>query len=229
MVMKSAFVTVLSLASRCAPRGPTCSADADADPQRLASAVDSIVDGCREWIREHVIRLGLCPFASQPFVAEQIRYAVTDATTNEELVEEFFVEGRLLLDTPSEELATTMLIAPDFRASIDDFFDLYEWLTAFLEDEGEELLENKVQPAFFHPQWNFDGLTADSPIHFEKRAPMPVINLLRRADLDSVVEQGLANGRVVNRDIAEHNAAALEAEGFDALTRAFLQYGKHLK
>ena len=50
---------------------------------------------------------------------------------------------------------------------------------------------------------------------------MPVINLLRRADLDAVVEKGLAKGRIVNRDIAEHNAAALEAEGFDALVRSF--------
>ena len=51
--------------------------------------------------------------------------------------------------------------------------------------------------------------------------PLPVINLLRRASLDRVVEQGLRQGVVVNQQIAEHNAAALEAEGYDALTALF--------
>lgn len=160
--------------------------------------------------------------APAAFVGEQIRYAVTQAESEEELVEEFFVEGRLLLD--SEDIATTMLIAPNYAAGIDDFFAMYEWLTSVLEDDSEVLLQNKVQPAFFHPDWSFDGLAERSPVHFEKRAPVPVINLLRRADLDAVVEQGLANGRIVNRDIAEHNAHALEAEGWDALIKMFKRF-----
>ena len=79
----------------------------------------------------------------------------------------------------------------------------------------------QVQPAFFHPAWSFEGLDADSPIHFEKRAPYPVINLLRRQQLDSVVEAGLSRGVVVNKQIAEHNAAALEREGYRALESWF--------
>ena len=159
---------------------------------------------------------------SAAFVSEQIRYAITEAESEEELVEDFFVEGRLLLET--EDVATTMLIAPNYAASIDDFFALYEWLTGVLESDDEVILQNKIQPAFFHPDWSFDGIDERSPIHFEKRAPVPVINLLRRADLDAVVEQGLASGRIVNREIAEHNAHALEAEGWDALVNVFQRF-----
>ena len=63
----------------------------------------------------------------------------------------------------------------------------------------------------------------ESAMHFEKRSPLVVINLLRRASLDRVVEEGLAKGRVVNRDIAEHNAASLEREGFQAMKRYFVE------
>jgi hypothetical protein len=176
---------------------------------------------CESWIREHVVRLGLCPYASAPFVEGKIRYAVSEACDEEELLDDFFVEGQILLEASSEELATTMLIAPRYEGSIDEFSDLYTWLVDVLEGDDEPILENGVQPAFFHPDWAFDGLPGDSAIHFEKRAPIPIINLLRRRDLDAVVQQGLASGRVVNKEIAEHNAAALEAEGYDALAAIF--------
>ena len=142
----------------------------------------------RAWIDTAVVRLGLCPYAAKPFHGDRIRYAVSDCTSDEALVASFFEEGLLLLDSPEEELATTMLIAPKYEGGIGEFYSLYEWLTDLLESEEEEVLANGVQPAFFHPAWSFDGLPADSPIHFEKRAPCPVINLLRRSTLDRTVE-----------------------------------------
>lgn len=176
---------------------------------------------CAAWIREHVVRLGLCPYAATPFVQGKIRYAVSDASDESELIDDFFHEGLLLLETSSEQLATTMLIAPQLTSTIDEYSDLYTWLVDLLEGDDEPILDNGVQPAFFHPEWTFDGLPDDSAIHFEKRAPMPIINLLRRSDLDDAVAQGLASGRVVNKEIAEHNAATLEAEGYDALAAVF--------
>ena len=142
----------------------------------------------RAWIDNAVVRLNLCPYAAKPFHGDRIRYAVSDCTSDEALVASFFEEGLLLLDSPEEELATTMLIAPKYEGGIGEFYSLYEWLTDLLESEEEEVLANGVQPAFFHPAWSFDGLPADSPIHFEKRAPCPVINLLRRSTLDRTVE-----------------------------------------
>lgn len=187
------------------------------------SAIDA-EDLCVSWIRDHVIRLGLCPYAATPMTQEKIRYYVSDAKTDEELLDDFFVEGKLLLDTPNDELATTMLIAPHYPGSIDEFSELYTWLVTLLESGDEPLLNNCVQPAFFHPAWSFEGLPPESAIHFEKRAPLPIINLLRRSDLDDVVRQGLANGRIVNKEIAEHNAAALETEGYETLLAFFKKH-----
>ena len=42
------------------------------------SAIDA-EDLCVSWIRDHVIRLGLCPYAATPMTQEKIRYYVSDA------------------------------------------------------------------------------------------------------------------------------------------------------
>jgi hypothetical protein len=168
-----------------------------------------------------VVKLGLCPYAAQPFSEETIRYHTTEATTEAALFEEFMTEGLLLLDSP--ELSTTMLIAPRYTGDCADFYAFYERLTEMLEDESEELLSNRIQPAFFHPQWTFDGLDAEDAVHFEKRAPLPVINLLRRSQLDDAVRAGLERGEVVNQQIAEHNEAALRRAGSAALRRLFVE------
>ena len=113
------------------------------------------------------------------------------------------------------------ILRPEAEGGIEDFYGLYCWLTDLLESGDEPILDDQVQPAFFHPDWTFEGVAADSPLHYEKRAPLPVINLLRRADLDEVVARGLEAGRIVNKEIADHNAAELEATGEVALRRLF--------
>lgn len=176
----------------------------------------------QRWIKDFVIRLGLCPYASDVFNTEgRIRYVVSHATNGADLVEDFFCEAAILLDEDPLDITTTMLTAPLYNGGIEDFYALYEWLVDTLEDEDETILNNQVQPAFFHPDWTFDGLHETNPVHFEKRAPFPVINLLRRKQLEDVASKGLARGVVVSKQIADHNAARLQQEGFEALEACF--------
>jgi len=200
----------------------------------VAAALEELaISRTRQWISDHVIRLGLCPFAARPFQQDRIRYVVSNATTDEELLEDFYLEAARLIETPEEEIATSFVIAPYYSDGIDAFYWLYEFLVDTLEEAGEhtealppieQLVGNRVQPAFFHPQWSFTELEEDAPLHFEKRAPTPVINLLRRAQLDRVVQEGIVRGVVINKEIAEHNAAALEAEGFERLHSCFARW-----
>ena len=214
-------------------------------PHRAAAAVlcaavvsdDEAISITKQWINNVVIRLGLCPYAAKPFVADQIRYVVSTATDDESFIADFFVESALLLDVDEEELSTTFLIAPQYvEEGVEGFYWLYEWLVDTLEgapaaiDEGtldestlQGLVGDRIQPAFFHPEWSFSELPPASPTHFEKRAPFAVINLLRRAQLDAVVAKGLENGVIVNKQIAEHNVAALEQEGYASLEAIFAQ------
>jgi hypothetical protein len=73
------------------------------------------------------------------------RYAVHDSASDEELIKSFFDEALRLLDTPADELATTMLIIPRYTGSIDEYYEMYEWLTDLLEDPEEEVLNNQVR------------------------------------------------------------------------------------
>ena len=53
------------------------------------------------------------------------------------------------------------------------------------------------------------------------RPPFATINLLRRTDLNDVVNAGLEAGRIINREIAEHNEAEPERTGEAALSKLF--------
>ncbi|KAL1520071.1 hypothetical protein AB1Y20_023546 [Prymnesium parvum] len=198
---------------------PLATTPPPAEPSALDAAA---VVSTRRWISEVVIRLGLCPYASDAFHSEgKVRYTVSHAGDKAQLIDDFFTEGLLLLHEAPEEVVTTMLVAPLYEEGIEEFYSLYEWLVDTLEDEGETMLDNQIQPAFFHPNWTFSGIEPESPLHFEKRAPYPVINLLRRSQLDEVVKRGLKRGVVINQQIAEHNAAVLEQEGFARLKECF--------
>ena len=138
----------------------------------------------------------------------------------------------MLLGSPESTIATTMLIAPMYTGSISQFYELYVRLTEMLDsDEAEEIKSSCVQPAFFHPGWTFDGVPAEAPLHYEKRAPCPVVNLLRRSAVERVVADGAAKGVAVDESIAAHNARRLEDEGtaaLDAMFRRLSQQGQRI-
>lgn len=82
---------------------------------------------------------------ADPSYAPRPRYAVHDSASDEELIRSFFDEALRLLDAPTDQLSTTMLIIPRYTGSIDEFYELYEWLTDTLEDPEEEVLNNQVR------------------------------------------------------------------------------------
>ena len=85
--------------------------------------------------------------------AAAVRYAVYDCEDDEGLIEFFFDEALRLLREPSEKLATTMLITPRYTGDINEFYELYEWLTDTLEGPEEEVLNNQVNALPKPPPW----------------------------------------------------------------------------
>ena len=92
-----------------------------ADPAEAAE----VVAATRLWLERAVIGLNLCPFAKAVFVKGQIRYAVTAATTAEELLAELRHELDLLGQANPEEVDTTLLIHPQVMT---DFIDFHTFL-----------------------------------------------------------------------------------------------------
>lgn len=161
-------------------------------------------------MRNFVVGLNLCPFAAAPLDEGRVRVAVHPAVEDEHTVRGVVDrEIEMLLQRPASEVETTVVVLPVFAAS-----DFVRWnaLCTQLEDELNTP-HGDVMVACFHPQHTWGGECPRSAAHFDRRAPYPVVNILRSASIDHVVRDGLDVG------IAARNLATLEELGFDELQR----------
>jgi uncharacterized protein len=167
----------------------------------------------RRWIEQAVIGLNLCPFARSVYVKNQVRIVVSHARHLDAFLDELDRELDLLVNTPADEVDTTLLVHPtlfpDFEV-FNDFMGVVDDVVA------EHELEGVVQVANFHPQFLFDGEAADDMSHFTNRAPYPTLHLLREDSVERAVggEGGDAE-KIVERNIA--TLRGLGAEGWKAL------------
>ena len=132
----------------------------------------------RRWVEDLVVGLNLCPFAGRELVKNRVRFIVTEATTEEQLLAALENELSLLNDDAAVE--TTLLIHPDV---LQDFFDYNQFL-----DTAERLLvrtelEGVYQVASFHPDYQFAGTAADDAENYTNRSPYPLLHILREASL----------------------------------------------
>lgn len=139
----------------------------------------------RVWLERAVIGLNLCPFAKGVHVKGQIHYAVSQATSAQELLQDLARELKDLVAADPAVRDTTLLIAP---LCLQDFLDFND----FLGDADQVLddmdLEGIIQIASFHPQFQFAGTQADDISNFTNRAPYPTLHLLREDSIERAVE-----------------------------------------
>ena len=154
--------------------------DSHAGPDSAAVAAAT-----RTWLERAVIGLQLCPFARAVYVNEQVRYAVSDASTTEALREVLERELRTLAQTDPSVIDTTLLIHPQVLTDFldyNDFLDIAEQTVEALE------LEGVVQIASFHPAYQFAGTARGDVTNFTNRSPYPMLHLLREASVSRAVE-----------------------------------------
>src|SRR6478609_9266117 len=83
------------------------------------------------WLNSVVIGLNLCPFSGKPTRENRVRLCISEATLEEGVLADLFLEMELLDKTPVAELETTLLVVPD---ALDDFFD-YKQCLAWAQSE----------------------------------------------------------------------------------------------
>jgi hypothetical protein len=153
-------------------------------PYPNTSAGEEIVANTKTWLERAVIGLNLCPFAKSVFVKKQVRYALTAASSADELLAELAHELTRLAETDPAELETTLLIHPLAMA---DFLDFHFFLS-----EVDALIRNLdydgvFQVASLHPQYEFAGSEPDDIANFTNRSPYPTLHLLRESSIDRAV------------------------------------------
>jgi hypothetical protein len=165
----------------------------------------TVIDATRRWVSDVVIGLNLCPFARRPFAAELIRYVVTSASVEAELLEALATELTALVAVPRSAVETTLLMHPNALADFLDYNDFLATADALVRELG---LEGVVQIASFHPQYQFAGTKPNAVENFTNRSPYPMLHLLREESVSEVNcdPESLA-------DIPERNIETLRALG----------------
>lgn len=145
---------------------------------------EQVLTQTKHWLETAVIGLNLCPFAKAVYVENQVRLVVSHARHADDLLEELDRELDLLVATPAEEIDTTLLIHPTLFEDFLDFNDFLEVAEGVVDEHG---LEGVVQLASFHPQFQFDGTSADDISNYTNRAPFAILHLLREASVEKAV------------------------------------------
>jgi len=161
------------------------------------------IASARQWLETIVVGLKLCPFANRELENGRVRFAVTDAETETELLMALRSELSVLTDDASVE--TTLLIHPKTLRDFYDFNDFLQVADTLLIDLA---LEGVVQIASFHPEYQFEGTAPDDVQNYTNRSPNPMLHLIR--------EDSLARAIAAYPDVAhipERNVALMQSMG----------------
>ncbi|KVA08899.1 DUF1415 domain-containing protein [Burkholderia ubonensis] len=137
---------------------------------------DEILAATRHWLARAVIGLNLCPFAKSVYVKDQVRYAISEATTLEDALADLETELRGLDAADPQQVDTTLVIYPHAFAEFLDYNDALFFADRLVR---QLKLDGVLQIASFHPCYQFDGTEPDDIENYTNRAPYPILHLLR--------------------------------------------------
>jgi len=143
-----------------------------------------MISRTQEWLVKAVIGLNLCPFAKAVHIKGQVRYVVSDATSEEALLADLLHELESLYDADPEQVETTLLIHPYV---LTDFLDYNQFLEVADAAVSELEMDGEIQVASFHPDYQFAGSGPDDIENFSNRAPYPTLHLLRETSISKAV------------------------------------------
>jgi len=141
----------------------------------------TILDATRHWVTRAVIGLNLCPFAKSVYVKDQIRFTLTRAREDQDILEALETELQLLAETAPEQLDTTLLVIPD---ALRDFDDYNGFLARAERCLKRARLTGVLQIASFHPDYQFADSAPEDIENYTNRAPYPILHLLRESSIE---------------------------------------------
>jgi len=142
-----------------------------------------IISATRKWVEDVVVGYNLCPFAKRELVRNRVRFVVSEAESEDELLQALHSELQRLEDEP--EIETTLLIHPGVLQEFEpynEFLDAADGLLSYLDMDGV------YQIASFHPDYQFEGTEPDAAENYTNRSPFPMLHLLREASLEAAIE-----------------------------------------
>ena len=162
-----------------------------------------IIDATRGWLERAVIGLNLCPFAKAVHAKGQVRFVVSDATSEEVLLADLLHELELLYDADPDSIETTLIVHPHV---LGDFLDYNDFLGVADEAVSELGLDGEIQVASFHPDYRFAGSGPHDIENYSNRSPYPMLHLLRETSVARAVASFPDASRIYERNMASLRA-----------------------
>ena len=164
---------------------------------------------CRNWVEQIVIKHNFCPFAHKPAKHNLIRYQVSLANDENDLIADIIDELSLLQHTDPNETETSILIAPACFADFDQYNQFLDVIDALIKQFN---LEGIIQVASFHPDYQFADLEREDVRNYTNRSPYPMFHFIREDSIES------ARSSMQDTElIPERNMAFLETLGVNAI------------
>jgi len=158
---------------------------------------DAITASVRRWVETVVVDLNLCPFAGRELRQERIRFVVTPATTEAQLLASLQTELEWLDTHPTTE--TTLLIHPRVLLDFGDYNQFLETADDLLGAMG---VDGIYQVASFHPHYQFAETAAEDVENYTNRSPYPMLHLLREQSLECSIASYPDTDQIPLRNIA---------------------------
>ena len=152
-----------------------------------------------------MVGLNLCPFAKRELVNDRVRFAVTDSTTEEQLLAALQAELELLNNDANIE--TTLLIHADV---LQDFYDYNQFLNIADQLLLQMNLDGVYQVASFHPHYQFGGTDPDDAENYTNRSPYPMLHIIREESLERAIAGYPDVDQVPERNITLMNGLGKE-------------------
>lgn len=160
---------------------------------------EQCINATRMWLEKAVIGLNLCPFAKAVHVKNQIRYAVSDARSPEELHDDLVSELQALNAANPDKIETTLLIHPYVLTDFLDYNDFLDIADTTVEQLG---LTGQIQIASFHPDYQFADTEPGDLDNLTNRSPFPILHLLREASVEHAVAAFPDAAQIYEKNIA---------------------------
>jgi hypothetical protein len=161
----------------------------------------------RRWVEQAVLGLGLCPFAGEPWHAGRVRLTVTEATSEQQLLDDLRLEVAILDETDPELIETTLLIIPKLLRNFEDYNQFLDLADAHSKTYG---WTGRFQIASFHPDYQFAGTTPEDPENLTNRSPYPLLHVLRESTVSRVLDEHPNPDQIPSTNIATLRALSDE-------------------
>lgn len=165
----------------------------------------AIIAAVKSWLAEFVVGLNLCPFAGRELSNNRVRFAVTAASSESQLLAA--LEAELVLLNTDQTVETTLLIHPQV---LQDFFDYNEFLHHADALLARLDLEGVYQIASFHPDYQFAGTAKDDAENYTNRSPYPLLHILREDSLEQAIAAYPNVEKIPEENIKKMNELGVE-------------------